>query len=124
MKIRKYLKNGDNMEKENEWIERKVKCNSCDNGKVRAYVEWIPGRRCRISVICTDCDGEGEHSIWMPKFCQMPTCMNEASHRCVGVYCHGNGWVCESHWMDEDIGYSPTGKVCESCFHEVGSYGH
>ena len=78
------------MEKENEWIEKKVECGNCDNGKVRAYVEWIPGRRCRISVICKVCDGKGEHSIWIPKFCQMPDCVNETINKCSGHYCHGN----------------------------------
>tara|TARA_B100001250_G_C19426248_1_gene625472 strand:+ start:248 stop:586 length:339 start_codon:yes stop_codon:yes gene_type:complete len=112
------------MEKENEWIERKVKCDHCENGKVGAYVEWIPGKRCRVSVVCTRCDGMGEHSIWTPRFCQMPTCMNEVQYRCTGNFCHGNGWVCEAHWKDDDSGQSTSGKICDSCFDEFGWSGH
>ena len=110
------------MEKENEWIEKKVDCGNCDNGKVRAYVEWIPGKRCRISVICMVCDGEGKHRIWIPKFCQMPDCVNETFNKCSGHYCHENGWVCEAHWVDWQMGWH--NPCCVTCFHEIGWSGN
>jgi hypothetical protein len=112
------------MENENEWIERNVKCKDCDNGKVRAHIVGKSGKRYRVSVICTSCDGEGEKVIWMPKMCEVPNCMNGADYKCQGVYCHGNGWVCETHWEEEDVGFSPTGHACQCCCEEIGWSGH
>ena len=115
---------GENMEKGNEWIERKVNCENCENGKVRAHRVGKSGRRYRVSVICTICDGEGEKVIWVPKMCEVPDCMNNVEYKCSGVYCQGNGWVCESHWIEENVGFSPTGYACPFCWAEIGSSGH
>jgi len=64
------------------------------------------------------------HSVFLLKTHQIPDCESSAKHKCGGVFCSANGWVCAEHWVEENIGYSQKGYVCINCWHEVGSGGH
>ena len=112
-------------EENEEWIERTVVCPDCDRGRVAHWKERKSGKPAwRYHLPCTTCGGQYESVICQPKYCEIEGCSNLAEHQCQGHMCVGNGWVCGDHWVEESIGFSPSGFACITCWHEVGSGGH
>ena len=122
---------GENMNDENndnneeEWIEKTVDCPDCSKGRTE---HWKPNKSgkhpWKHHLPCTTCKGNYQSHVWQPKYCQIFNCDNLAKNKCDGYFCERNGWVCDEHWAEEDIGFSIGGYVCITCFHEVGSGGH
>ena len=114
-----------NNENEEEWIEMTVECPDCTKGRV---THWKKSRAdqhpWRYHLPCETCKGNYATTRWQPKVCQIEGCEEPANHKCSGVFCTANGWVCKEHWKEENIGYSTGGFVCINCWHEVGSGGH
>tara|TARA_X000001036_G_scaffold435934_1_gene478136 strand:- start:1175 stop:1681 length:507 start_codon:yes stop_codon:yes gene_type:complete len=114
------------VEKKNEeWIEKIVICPDCVEGRMQHWKEIKSVKPAwRYHIPCSTCNGQFETIVHQPKFCQIDDCSLPAEHKCEGYFCKGEGWVCETHWKQEDIGFSDTGYACISCWHEVGSGGH
>jgi hypothetical protein len=112
-------------EEKNEWIEKIVLCPDCKRGRTE---HWRPNGRgkhpWKFHLPCQTCKGDYQTMRYQPKFCERKDCNNLAEHKCDGVFCEGNGWVCADHWYEEEIGFSATGYACVTCWHEVGSGGH
>jgi DNA-directed RNA polymerase subunit RPC12/RpoP len=112
-------------ENEEEWIEVAIECPDCVKGRI---VQWMPRKSgkppWRYHMPCETCKGDYESIVYQPKYCQIPDCGSIAKHKCDGVFCFANGWVCSEHWVEENIGYSQKGYVCINCWEEVGSGGH
>ncbi len=108
-----------------EWIEKIEICPDCVGGRTE---HWKECNSCKSGwkyhLPCTTCNGQYETKTYHPKFCQIDNCKNDVAHKCNGVFCSGNGWVCEIHWKEENIGFSDNGFACINCWEEVGSGGH
>lgn len=114
-----------NNENEEEWIEMTVVCPDCIQGRVAYWKDSRTGKHpWRYHLPCETCKGNYSTTRWQPTFCQIEGCEEPAKEKCTGVFCSANGWVCEEHWKEENIGYSERGYVCINCWHEVGSGGH
>lgn len=112
-------------ENEDDWIEMTVECPDCTKGRVAHWKQSRTGKHpWRYHLPCGTCKGNYATTRWQPKSCQIEGCDEPANHKCSGVFCAANGWVCEGHWKEEHIGYSEKGYVCINCWHEVGSGGH
>ena len=111
--------------KNEEWIEKIVICPDCVKGRIQHWKERKSGKPAwRYHIPCRTCNGEFETIVHQPKFCQIDDCSLPAEHKCTGYFCKGEGWVCDTHWKQEEIGFSDSGYACISCWHEVGSGGH
>lgn len=112
-------------EYEEEWIEVVTECTDCVKGRVVQWVSRNSGKPpWRYHIPCETCKGNYESIVSQPRYCQIPDCGSNAKHKCDGVFCSANGWVCSEHWVEENIGYSQKGFVCVNCWDEVGSGGH
>jgi len=118
--------NKENSEEQNEeWIEVSIECPDCVKGRRECWRERKSGKPpWRYHPQCETCKGDYLKVIHQPKYCQIPSCVQHAEHKCGGVFCSGNGYVCSEHWREEDIGFSKNGYACINCWHEVGSGGH
>tara|TARA_B100001996_G_C18318720_1_gene461676 strand:+ start:49 stop:402 length:354 start_codon:yes stop_codon:yes gene_type:complete len=111
-------------ENNEEWIEKIEICPDCVKGRKEHWKAITSKSYWKYYVPCTTCNGQYETKITHPKFCQVNDCSSFAEYKCTGVFCIGESWVCENHWMEEDIGFSESGYACITCWHEVGSGGH
>ena len=76
----------------------------------------------RYHIPCRTCNGEFETIVHQPKFCQIEDCSLPREHKCTGYFCKGEGWVCDTHWKQEEIGFSDSGYACISLLStEVGT---
>ena len=82
------------------------------------------GKPFRARIPCERCTGLGFVERMAMQYCEVPECGNESFHECKGAFCWGNGWVCDEHWTEENIGFSESGFACSTCCDEVGSGGH
>ena len=119
------MKNEKSEELNEEWIEVSIECPDCVNGRREYWKERKSGKPpWKYHLPCETCKGHYLKIVHQPKYCQIPNCVQDAKHKCGGVFCSKNGWVCSEHWIQEDIGYSEKGYVCTNCWNEVGSGGH
>lgn len=105
------------------WMEKSMPCSACKQGVSTVYKPSSDGSVTKFSFACPVCMGTGSVIRSVPASCQIEGCTEAAVHQCSGPICD-DAWVCSTHWMVEDIGFSPTGHACETCWHEVGSGGH
>ena len=108
-----------------EWIEVYVECEYCNNGRIVNWKQRKSGKPpWRYHLPCDKCKGEYRKIVIRPKYCQIVDCSNLAKHKCGGLFCPKNGWVCEEHWKEENVGFSISGYACVKCYEEIGSSGH
>jgi hypothetical protein len=110
--------------KENNWITRTIPCTECEKGRVPVTITPKRGKPFRARIPCERCTGLGIVERMAMQYCEVPECGNESFHECKGAFCWGNGWVCDEHWTEENIGFSESGFACSTCCDEVGSGGH
>lgn len=106
-----------------EGVPISMPCMNCQKGVRTAFRKDPEGEVTNFSYPCPTCSGTGHVMRNVPTACQITGCSQPAHHQCTGPICN-DIWVCSSHWMAEDIGFSQAGYACEICWHEVGSGGH
>lgn len=107
----------------NVWRERELPCTNCRDGTQTTKRKGLNGTVSTHKHPCLTCFGTQQVVKTVPEFCQHNECNLPAAHQCCGVLCTQH-WVCANHWKTEDIGFSPNGFACETCWAEVGSGGH
>ena len=98
--------------KNEEWIEKILICPDCVKGRIQHWKERKSGKPAwRYHMPCTTCNGQFETIVHQPKFCQIDDCSLPSEHKCTGYFCKGEGWVCETHWKEENIGFTDNEKL-------------